>query len=1599
MAKKINKKLIGILTTTGMVVLIGAGFAVVKSLAQRDPEPHLARAKEAYAKGELTAAVQHYYRAFNYAPDRWQILMDAATVAWEAGDFGGAKSLLDVAITSSNAPEPSAKLMGIYYQVARMGGGLQTWQGVADLADKLLPDEPGPLADFEKQYPAIAAQAYFQRGMASLARSEREPSLSAAGVADLRRVVYPDPSGTQKPLDPANVDAAETLKRYWLFEAGKARAEGRSEADVGQYLQDAANLVKAVMAAADENGTLLQKGEARMLRLIRAGNNDKWSVPEPLVLFIASAKQPVTQAVLDEVEKVAAELAKLPESESRPIKSQIIDLRLKLASAMGTWGDNPRRREYLRETMKLYPDDPAAYMALGEVLTRKEDTDDAKALYRSAIDNVKQVKGIRAPIIADARAFFFDTCVRLELQSSAASQVATGPSPEAIASAEKLSTMARDEFGVDSSICKLISARLCRARSDNPKAIRLLEEIEKQPLSTEIAFEVKTLLTDLYTKASSPGLAEEAARSMIRLKPSNPLGYLLLADSMLTQKKPDGAIEILNVVLVGRDGQPGLFPNLPQARRLMSQAYAQKGLTSDSDSWLPKEDIAADRVRMQVQQAVAELDQKKYAEAEARLKSVLQRAAAHPAAVYYMVRLLVETDRATEVKPVIEAARAADPENLDFQKYEIAANESLSDEERIKQLTDVEGQQKDPFERAKSLFELCRQNNQLDESRKHLEEAEKVKPDSPWVIEQQFQFALIDAQAANVDAPDRWKKAEEYVRRGTAANADESGGKVFAGRLKMAQAELTPNKTADESAKRSGLYTEAIKLLQEALQVYRANSITWTYLGQAQFAIGELAEARISLQKAIDINSENGFAHWAMAAVLQKAGDAEGVRKSIRAAARDPRLQNNAELRTAYQQIQEDENPADGITRREKVLAENPKDVENMIRLAQLYARAGRKKDVLPMLQKAREAAPDDLRVSVELAREYQRQNKPTEAVQLFKDSIEREKEPAKKATIMQLLAQLLETSKNDNDLAKAAELYEQSFQLDRSAPAAATVGQFFVRVGDRAKGLTWFEEARKLVAPEDKKLSQRLLRDMVQIALSSRDAPRTDAYLKEYAGMAGNDPELMLFQARLAILQGNYEDALSAFSRNISQQPDNAGSYWQRGVLYAIAGDMDRGIEDLRKARDYAPGPPKLPTYDHRMHLAQCYVSTGRINEAIAELKSAMDDARRTGGNNFNLPILADAVVEVLLLCDPPRETEAENILLEMANKFPGDPTWPIRIGDIAMRRKDYDIALQKYETAAGLALDRKSTIGLFASLSAIVRCNEAREDPARTEQILSSDKFKTIVESAPVLAINLAAVRWRGGKKDEAWTTVTGTLTAVMNRPGIFAAVAQEFLKTADPQEALTRVDEALKSAPGDAMLERLRLCLLLALHRADESAALASKLHQAGKEPADKAFPYDVMAAQYYKDKEYEAAAEAYRKLLEIQPDNPDALNNLAWILSFHLNRPVEALPYAEKAVSQKPDNADLLDTLGFCQALTAKYREARETLFRCLRQKVDYASARYHMGLVCKLEGRNELAVKNLRLARQLAVQQKNNEVLAGVDKALKELNAPAEGSPG
>jgi uncharacterized protein (TIGR03790 family) len=107
---------------------------------------------------------------------------------------------------------------------------------------------------------------------------------------------------------------------------------------------------------------------------------------------------------------------------------------------------------------------------------------------------------------------------------------------------------------------------------------------------------------------------------------------------------------------------------------------------------------------------------------------------------------------------------------------------------------------------------------------------------------------------------------------------------------------------------------------------------------------------------------------------------------------------------------------------------------------------------------------------------------------------------------------------------------------------------------------------------------------------------------------------------------------------------------------------------------------------------------------------------------------------------------------------------------------------------------------------------------------------------------------------------------------------------------------------------------------------------------------------LATLYGTQQEHRKAVERYRMVIQAEPRNPSALNNLAYALGVHLKNPEEALPFARRAVAASPESGSILDTLGWIEYLAGNTAEATKLLTDASRRNPENSEIRLHAAIV-------------------------------------------------
>lgn len=110
------------------------------------------------------------------------------------------------------------------------------------------------------------------------------------------------------------------------------------------------------------------------------------------------------------------------------------------------------------------------------------------------------------------------------------------------------------------------------------------------------------------------------------------------------------------------------------------------------------------------------------------------------------------------------------------------------------------------------------------------------------------------------------------------------------------------------------------------------------------------------------------------------------------------------------------------------------------------------------------------------------------------------------------------------------------------------------------------------------------------------------------------------------------------------------------------------------------------------------------------------------------------------------------------------------------------------------------------------------------------------------------------------------------------------------------------------------------------------------------------YSAMAYAAYSQKRYDDAIEWYQKALDLDRDNPTALNGLGYILADTEQDIRKGLVLCKRAVEKKPQNPAYMDSLGWAYFKNGELLEARTWIRRALDLLPRHPEIMSHMRIV-------------------------------------------------
>lgn len=576
--------------------------------------------------------------------------------------------------------------------------------------------------------------------------------------------------------------------------------------------------------------------------------------------------------------------------------------------------------------------------------------------------------------------------------------------------------------------------------------------------------------------------------------------------------------------------------------------------------------------------------------------------------------------------------------------------------------------------------------------------------------------------------------------------------------------------------------------------------------------------------------------------------------------------------------------------------------------------------------------APDDPMPLAALGSLRLRMGQPRRAVMSLRQALELD---SKNAETWRLMAEA-QTALEDYDA--AADAHRKVAELGDPADASRAAGALALLTGDGAARLFVDRPA----------MGRGAARAMALLAGQRyEDAGEVAA---ELLTANGPSPALLNIAAAAAAGQGDRDEARGLLNQALSLEPEFLPALTQLDALDRADGRQDEIAPRLQALIAAKPDSAILIVRRARM-----MVSEGRRTDAEQTLAAAV---RR-------LPqslALSEALVRARIL-----KGESEGAANEASRlaSLPGVTSQGARFAISVMAdAKAWDLARISARRLVGeIAPDSPESHVMLVEILTAANDRRGAERALRTSQ-RRWPANRGLARAAVELAIRA---------EDRQAALVAAEKIRSHDSVAADRLSAGALLKLGDAAGAVGRLERAARSAPDNA---EIAIDLFSARLRAGRRDAAVTDMRVFATERPQDRRAQTALGTALMGLGDYAGAAEAYRRLLSLDPNNPIALNNYAWA-RHELGEP-DALDYAARAFNVAGGAPEVADTYGWLLIKGGRMADGVTVLRAAAAAAPDNGDILYHLAYALAETGRRDAAAAALDQAlenpRQFASRQ-------------------------
>jgi tetratricopeptide (TPR) repeat protein len=471
--------------------------------------------------------------------------------------------------------------------------------------------------------------------------------------------------------------------------------------------------------------------------------------------------------------------------------------------------------------------------------------------------------------------------------------------------------------------------------------------------------------------------------------------------------------------------------------------------------------------------------------------------------------------------------------------------------------------------------------------------------------------------------------------------------------------------------------------------------------------------------------------------------------------------------------------------------------------------------------------------------------------------------------------------------------------------------GDFYFRIGDMDGALREYREG----VVQDPKRKGIYQHDIIQTLLRQGKRAEAAEVNNEVLKENPKDPDAKSLAATFLLDQGDINNALIQLQGVVTSSPDNAVAHYELGRAYVASGRPD--AREMARQNFERAIQLRQDYLQPRLGLAELQVMYGEFEAALETVKEIL----QRDPANVNAKVLQSRA-----LLGQKKYQDSDALLANVLKTNPGSPDVYFQSGMSARSQGKLPAAEAAFQRA--WELNPNNSMSLLGVVD--VEIQQGQGEKAMT--VLQNESKKAPNRMDLVLIMGQTARRV--GKYQDSLTYLNRVLDGMDKkskaRAEVYYEIAETYRMAGDRNNAIATLQKAREITPeSEKVLVNMGVIMDQAGRRAE--------------------------------------ARQAYEACLKVDPNNAQALNNLAFLMA-ETNADLDlALNYAQKAKGLLADVADVSDTYGWI-LLKKGLPEQAIPVFQDLVNRVPAnASYRFHLAKSYAQKGDNAKAAAELREA--------------------------------